>query len=60
MLAPYNYCAVRPAHAGTVSKRLNVESRRQRHTIDQGDVKGLGKFELGHHPTGALNTGGVG
>jgi len=28
--------SVRLSHAGIVSKRLNVESRKQRHTIAQG------------------------
>jgi len=51
-------------HAGIVPKRLNVGSRKQRHTIAQGfcfsNVKDLGKITMGYGvaPNGAPNRGG--
>jgi len=51
------------SHAGIVSKRLNVGSRKQRHTIAQGlkfsaaATKDLGEIRTGSPPTGAPNAG---
>ena len=51
------------SHADTVSKRLNVGSRKQHHTIAQGNsfptLKISVKFERGH-PNGVPNASGVG
>jgi len=56
--------SVRLSHAGIVSKRLNVESRKQYHTIAQwllfSDAKNLGEIPTESLPTWALNRGGVG
>jgi len=50
---------VRPPHVGTVPKRLNVVSRKQRLTIAHGlyfyDAYDLYEILLGTHPTGAPN-----
>ena len=56
--------SVRPSQAGTVTKRLNVGSRKQCRTIAQGllftDAKKLGKIPTESSPTGVPNRGGVG
>ena len=52
------------SQVGTVSKPLNTESRKQRHTIAQGlpfsDAKNFHKIRPGSTPTGAPNAGAVG
>jgi len=56
MLCPrsisHRHVFVRLSHAGTVSKRLNVESRKQSHTIAQDrsflTLNISSKFERGH------------
>ena len=49
---------------GVLPKWLNIESRKQHHTIAQGlkffDVKGLCEIRPGSIPTGAPNAGVVG
>jgi len=57
-------CPVCPSHAGIVPERLNVGSRKQRHTIAQGlwfsDAKDRGEIPTGLLSTGAPNRRGVG
>jgi len=52
------------SQVGVLLKRLNVGSRKQRHTIAQGlkfsDAKNLVKTQTGSLPTEAPNAGGVG
>jgi len=54
--------SVCPSHAGIVSKRLNVGSRKQRRTIAQGHwfsgAKDVREIRTGSPPTGAQNAGG--
>ena len=56
--------SVCPTHASTVPKRLNVRSRKQRHTIDQGlqfsDANNLGEITTGSLPTVTPNRGEIG
>jgi len=63
-LCPSVRLSVRPPQVGVLLKRLNIRSRKQRHTIAQGvwfsDVKDLREIRPGSSPTGAPNTGGVG
>jgi len=51
-------------HAGIVSKRLNVELRKQRRTIGQGllfsDAENLGEILTRSPPMGAQSRDGVG
>jgi len=57
------YLSVCPLQAGTVPKRLNTGSSKQRHMIAQGlyfsGAKYLGEIPKGSPPTGAPNGGGV-
>jgi len=52
------------SHSGIVSKRLNIESRKQRRTIAPwlsfSGAKDHGKIPKGSPPTEATNVGGVG
>ena len=58
------HVSVRLSQAGIVSKRLNAESRKQRHAIAQGlqfsDARDLREIRPGSPHRGAPNAGGVG
>ena len=59
VMSPSAIPSVRVSHAGIVSKRLNVESRKQRHTVAQrlqfSDAKNLGEIPTESPATGAPN-----
>jgi len=56
--------SVRPSRVGVLLKRLNVRSRKQRHTIAQGPylsgAENLGQSQTGSPATEAPNAGGIG